>query len=100
MIRQVTTSKRRSFVNDSCPKCGRPLMTVPYHCSCGWHLMRLATWQKCTPFEQGFVIYMQGSWPTSELRGQKNPYPKDSEEWTEFNRGEQRGVQAAQDSEE
>jgi hypothetical protein len=62
--------------------------------------MPLKAWKACTPFEQGFAVYMQAAWPTSELRGQKNPYPKDSDAWSEFRRGEQRGEQVAQDGEE
>jgi hypothetical protein len=43
---------------------------------------------------------MQGSWPTSEIAKEKNPYPKGSVEWTAFCDGEQRAMLATTDGEE
>ena len=64
------------------------------------HLISLAEWQGLTPYEQGFVLYMQASWPGSELEGLQNPHAPGSRAHAEFKRGEQRSVLVAQDSEE
>jgi hypothetical protein len=52
------------------------------------------------PFDQGYLVYMQGSWPTSELAKCKNPYAEGSASWEAFRNGEQRAVLSAQDGEE
>lgn len=88
-----------------CPSCGAALVSEPAGASlrctrCRWRLITRAEWEKLSPFRQGFALYMQGSWPTSELAGVKNPYDKTSDEWTEFRRGEQQAVLDAQDGEE
>jgi hypothetical protein len=64
-------------------------------------LLTLNEFRLLTPREQGYVSYMQGDLPGSELKEhQANPYPKGSREWNEFIRGQCIGVQVAQDSEE
>ena len=88
-----------------CPVCSAKLVSdpidTPLRCmGCTWHLISLSAWLGRDPFEQGYLLYMQSDWPTSELRGKKNPYPRDTPAWTEFCRGEQRATQSAQDGEE
>jgi predicted RNA-binding Zn-ribbon protein involved in translation (DUF1610 family) len=88
-----------------CPVCGTVLVAdpigTPLRCtSCKWHLITLETWQSLSPFDQGFALYMQSSWPTSPIARQKNPYPKGTAKWTAFCEGEQRATRAAQDGEE
>lgn len=53
-----------------------------------------------TPTAQGFVQYMEGDWPGSELKDLTNPYPENSERYHEWNHGQALGAQQAQDSEE
>lgn len=58
---------------------------------------------KLTPFRQGYLLYMQGAWPMSELKDQRNPYAEDSDEWGAFRQGEQHAmsdVPDVQDSKE
>jgi hypothetical protein len=88
-----------------CPACGNGLgsehVGTPLRCECcGWYLVTLAEWKQFTPFQQGYTLYMQGSWPTSELAREVNPYVKESPEWTKFNCGEERALLAVQDGEE
>lgn len=88
-----------------CPACGAGLVSEPIgsplKCKhCGWHLVTLAAWKKLSPFGQGYALYMQSNWPTSEIAKQTNPYAEGSDEWNEFRRGEQRGALDAQDGEE
>jgi hypothetical protein len=63
-------------------------------------LITLAKYKKLTPLQQGFVQYMQGAWPTSELKNEKNPYPKGSKKYKEWNDGQTAGVLAAQDADD
>jgi hypothetical protein len=91
-------------VSDYCPSCGAGLVSepigAPLRCTrCDWHLITLAEWRQLSSFQKGYVLYMQGSWPTGELAGAKNPYAKGSADWTAFCQGEHRAVQDAQDSE-
>lgn len=84
-----------------CPACGRGLDGPPLRCAgCGWHLITLEAWKKLAPFGQGYALYMQASWPTSEIAGQSNPYEKGSDDWEAFRQGEARAVQDTQDGEE
>jgi hypothetical protein len=88
-----------------CPACGAGLVSepigAPLRCKhCSWHLVTLAAWKKLPPFRQGYELYMQGSWPTSELSRVKNPYAEGTPECTEFRCGEQRATLNAQDGEE
>jgi ribosomal protein S27AE len=88
-----------------CPSCGAGLVSKPpgmrLRCEhCGWHLVTLREWRKLSPFQQGYTLYAQESWPRSELAGKKNPHAEGSPAWTAFRQGEQRAVQDAQDSEE
>jgi DNA-directed RNA polymerase subunit RPC12/RpoP len=62
-----------------CPACGAGLVSepigAPLRCKhCGWRLVTLEAWRRLSPFQQGWTLYMQGSWPTSELAQEKNPY--------------------------
>lgn len=89
----------------SCPKCGAGFMSEPIGASlrckhCDWYLIALAEWKTLPPFDQGYVLYMQGAWATSELAEQKNPYKEGTDEWREFCHGERRAMISAQDSEE
>ena len=88
-----------------CPACGAGLVSepigAPLHCKhCGWHLVSIAAWRKLSPFRQGYTLYAQGYWPTSELAHEKNPYAEGTPKWTEFCQGEQRATLNTQDSEE
>ena len=88
-----------------CPACGAGLVSepigAPLRCKhCGWHLVSIDAWRKLSPFRQGYVLYAQGSWPTSELARAKNPYAEGTPAWTEFCQGEQRATSNTQDSEE
>jgi hypothetical protein len=88
-----------------CPSCGAGLVSepigFPFKCkSCGWHLITQKEWKKLPPFNQGHALYMQGSWPTSELKGVKNPYAEGTPAWTAFREGEQRAMLSALDGEE
>lgn len=67
---------------------------------CGWQLITLEAWRKLTPFRQGYLLYMQGAWPTSEITNQPNPYKEGSDEWNAFCQGEQHAMLDAQDNEE
>jgi hypothetical protein len=88
-----------------CPACGAGLVAEPIgtslHCkNCSWHLISLDAWRKMPPFRQGYLFYSQGSWPTSALANEKNPYAEGTPEQTEFQHGERRAMLAAQDGEE
>ncbi len=63
-------------------------------------LTTLAEWQRMTPSDQGYVLYMEEAHDGSELRGQRCPYAVDTPEHGEFKRGELGAVLYAQDSEE
>lgn len=89
-------------MSDSCPAC-RDSITIaaPIRCArCGWNLVTLAKWKKLSPLRQGWVLYMEADWPTSELAGQRNPYAEGTPKWAEFCRGEMLAVRSAQDGEE
>lgn len=91
--------------SNHCPSCHTVLGAEPFgkspHCAhCGWHLVTLTEWRALPPFQQGSVLYAQGSWPRSEIGDQTNPHPKGSAAWTAFRQGEQRAMLAAQDGEE
>jgi hypothetical protein len=85
-----------------CPACRTKLdPTVPLRCKhCGWHLMTLDAWEKLSPHAQGYALYLQGNWPTSELFNAKNPHKEGSSAWEEFQQGEQRAAMDTQDGEE
>ena len=88
-----------------CPSCGACLVSESSGASlsckhCVWRLITLEAWRKMTPFQQGYTLYMQGSWPTSEIENEKNPYVEGSSAWTEFKQGGERAMLHAQDSEE
>lgn len=90
-----------------CPTCGARAASdsagTPLRCSrsgCDWRLITLEEWRGLPPAQQGYALYMQGAWPTSEIAAEKNPYVEDSAEWSAFQQGEQRAVLEAQDGEE
>lgn len=84
-----------------CPKCGGDLASAPLRCkNCDWRLITLAEWRTLSPFYKGYALYMQGAWPTSELAGQKNPYPSGTPDHQEFCHGERRRMLDVQDGEE
>jgi hypothetical protein len=94
-------------MNHYCPSCGAGLVIAMtgalLRCErkgCGWRLITLEEWHKLPPFRQGYALYMQGSWSTSELKGMRNPYAEGTSKWTAFRQGEQRAVLDAQDGEE
>lgn len=94
-------SKERHY----CPACRSGLGTdpikAPLRCThCGWHLITLKAWRKLPAFGQGYALYMQSNWPTSELKGAKNPYAEGTAEWKAFCEGEHRAALDAQDGEE
>jgi hypothetical protein len=55
-------------------------------------LITLAEFKTLVPFHQGFAIYMQAEREGSELKGQRNPYPKGSVEDKQWRDGEQAAV--------
>jgi hypothetical protein len=89
-----------------CPACGNDLVPAiedgaTLRCKhCGWHLITLAAWKLLSPFDQGYTLYMQSNWETSELAQEKNPYVNGTAEWDEFRHGEYRAMLSAQDGEE
>lgn len=88
-----------------CPSCGAELVAEALGASlrcerCGWHLVTLEAWKKLSPIQQGFTFYAQGSWPTSEIANEKNPYARETSAWIAFREGERRATLAAQDSDE
>lgn len=83
-----------------CPACGRRLSESLRCESCGWHLVTRREWRKLSPFQQGYTLYAQSSWPGSEISGKQNPHAEGSAAWKAFRQGEQRAVQDAQDGEE
>ena len=88
-----------------CPACGAGLVSepvgAPLRCAhCDWHLISRDEWRKLSPREQGYLLYMQSSWPTSELAGEKNPHAEGARAHAEFCEGERRAMITAQDSEE
>lgn len=92
-------------MKDYCPSCGAGLVSepigAPLKCKhCGWHLITLAAWKELPPFRQGYALYAQGSWPTSELSRAKNPYAEGTAAWEKFREGEHRAMLGALDGEE
>ena len=88
-----------------CPACGAGLVSepigAPLRCKhCGWYLVTLDAWKKLPPSGQGYALYMQGSWPTSEIASETNPYTEGTPECTAFRQGEERAMLDAQDGEE
>lgn len=88
-----------------CPSCGAGLASEPVGAplcckNCRWHLVTLAEWGTFSPFQKGYVHYMQASWPTSELAKVSNPYQKGTPDYLEFCHGERRAMTDAQDGEE
>ena len=88
-----------------CPACGAGLVSEPIGTSlrckhCSWHLVSIDAWRKLSPFRQGYTLYAQGSWPTSELARAKNPYEEGTPAWTQFRHGEHRAAINTQDGEE
>ena len=63
-------------------------------------LITRAEYDKMPPYRQGFVVYMYGEWPGSELKGLTNPYPEGSTKADLWDRGNFQAMMAAQDSEE
>lgn len=95
---------KASNVHDRCPACGRELDADPHAAlsckSCNWHLVTRAEWEALSPFQQGFTLYMQSAWPTSELRGEKNPYAANTPAWSAFQEGGHRAMLCTTDGEE
>ena len=88
-----------------CPSCGAGLVVEPIGSSlrcnrCGWHLITLDAWKKLSPFRQGYALYAQGSWPTSEIAKEKNPYAEGTPAWRAFQDGQHRAMLSALDGEE
>lgn len=88
-----------------CPACGAGLVSEPVGASlrcksCGWRLVTLETWRRLSPFNQGYMLYAQEAWPTSEIAKEKNPYVEGTPAWAAFREGERRAVLDAQDGEE
>lgn len=88
-----------------CPSCGAALTSepagAPLRCTrCSWRLISLEEWKTLPAFSQGYTLYMQGSWPTSELKGEKNPHAKGSPAWSRFQQGAQQATLEAQDGDD
>ncbi len=89
----------------SCPSCGAALTSkpagAPLGCTrCSWRLISLGEWKTLPAFSQGYALYMQGSWQTSELKDAKNPYAKGSHKWVRFQQGQQQATLDAQDGDD
>lgn len=63
-------------------------------------LIPLTEWRAMPPKTQGYVWYMQADLPGSELKNERNPYEVGTPAYVAFEDGVQRGILAAQDSEE
>ena len=63
-------------------------------------LVSKEAWENLSPRSKGYVLYMQGELPGSELKGLSNPYRKGSANASKFEEGERIAVLEAQDSEE
>ena len=64
-------------------------------------LVALEEYEKLTPRQQGYVVYLQAELPGSGLRGhQGNPYPPGSRGATEWDRGARVACLQVQDAEE
>jgi hypothetical protein len=64
------------------------------------NLLTKAEYDKLTPFQQGYVIYMQAEWPGSELKGLDCHYPAGSKEDIQWHDGQLRATLSVMDSEE
>lgn len=63
-------------------------------------LVTLEKYKTLTPFEQGFVHYMEAALPGSELKELQNPYEVLSDNFTDWNRGNFKAMIDVQDGEE
>jgi hypothetical protein len=63
-------------------------------------LVTKAEWDGMDPFVQGYVVYMQGDLPGSELKRLRNPYQEGTNNHIKYNNGQAHAVLIAQDSEE
>lgn len=98
-------SRHMTKKSPCCPSCNATLISepagAPLRCTrCSWRLISLGEWKTLPEFSQGYTLYMQGSWPTSELKDAKNPYAKGSPEWIGFRQGEQQATLDAQDGDD
>lgn len=97
----------------ACPACGTRLTSDPspdpssdppgtsLRCTrCAWRLIGRDAWRALDPFRQGYVLYMQAAWPTSELGGEQNSHPTGPPAWEAFRRGEANAARDVQDGEE
>lgn len=57
-------------------------------------------YDELTPYQQGFVIYMQAEVDGSELKGLHNPYPENTIYYDDWNRGNRWAMICAQDEED
>lgn len=94
-----------SKYRERCPNCGGALLSepagAPLRCTqCNWRLISRDKWLELSPFSQGYVSYMQGEWPTSELKDAKNPYAPGTPKHEEFSRGGWSAMLNVQDGEE
>ena len=64
----------------------------------GQHRFTRSEYAKLPPFQQGVVSYMQSAW--NKNVPERNPYPKGSKAWHEWNDGQHRGVLIAQDGDD
>lgn len=95
----------KALKNESCPACGATLLSeprgAPFRCTrCDWRLISRDEWRELAPRAQGYVFYLQSSWRTSELAGEKNPHAEGTPAWRAFRDGEQRAVLSVLDGEE
>lgn len=63
-------------------------------------LVTLHEWLNLSPDSQGYVWYMQAEHQGSQLKNKRNPYKPGTAAYDQFEKGVQRGVLEAQDSEE
>jgi hypothetical protein len=63
-------------------------------------LVTLTEYHSFSPFEQGYIIYMQSEHDGSPLKGLTNPYAEGTHEFDDWKRGEFRAMLNVQDGEE
>lgn len=57
-------------------------------------------WDKLNPTQKGFVVYMQGCLPGSELKGLTNPFIRGSSQWRDYESGGIRAAMCAQEGDD
>jgi len=67
---------------------------------CGTKLITRAEYRKLAPRQQGYVAYMQGSLPGSELKKEVNPYRRGTAEYRDWSVGQDAACIEAQEGDD